>query len=137
MLEWKSDYETGVLSIDEQHKVLFDHINQLGQLLEKEKIDRAEAHNLLTFLENYAKRHFNGEENCMARFRCPAYAKNKEDHALFLNMFEFYTGQDEITSTSKATLERLHQSMVWWINQHILKVDIQLKDSVEVKPGQQ
>ena len=133
MLEWKSAYETGVLSIDEQHKVLFDHINQLGQLLEKERIDPAEAHNLMTFLESYAKRHFNGEENCMARFHCPAYARNKEDHALFLNMFEFYKGQNEIAPTSKAMLERLHETMVWWINQHILKVDVQLKDSVGVK----
>ena len=133
MLEWKSDYETGVLSIDEQHRVLFDYINRLGRLLEKEKIDRAEAHNLLTFLETYAKRHFNGEENCMARFRCPAYERNKEDHALFLNMFEFYKSQDKTKPTSKAMLERLHQTMVWWINQHILKVDVQLKDSVGVK----
>ena len=30
-------------------------------------------------------------------------------------------------------LARLHESMVWWINQHNLKVDIQLKDSVGVK----
>lgn len=133
MLEWKSDYETGVLAIDAQHKVLFDHINRLGKLLEKAEIEQSEADYLLTFLEDYASLHFNSEETCMARFRCPAYARNKEDHGLFLNMMKFYKAEYGASSKTKAMLERLHESMVWWINQHILKVDIQLKDSVANK----
>ena len=28
-------------------------------------------------------------------------------------------------------LQRLHTTLVWWINSHILKVDIQLKDCVQ------
>jgi hemerythrin len=133
MLEWKSDYETGVLAIDSQHKVLFDHINRLGKLLEQATIEGSEMDNLLIFLEDYARQHFNSEETCMARFRCPAYARNKEDHGLFLNVLKFYKGEYEVTSRPKEMLERLHESMVWWINQHILKVDIQLKDFVGVK----
>ena len=39
MLEWKSDYETGVPAIDLQHKVLFDHINRLEKLLNEAEID--------------------------------------------------------------------------------------------------
>ncbi len=83
MLEWKPDYETGVPEIDTQHKVLFDNINRLGKLLDKEKVDRAEADYLLKFLVNYAEQHFKGEETCMARYRCPAHGKNKEEHANF------------------------------------------------------
>ena len=30
-------------------------------------------------------------------------------------------------------LQRLHTTLVWWINSHILKVDIQLKDCVQSK----
>jgi len=101
MLEWKSEYETGVLAIDAQHKVLFDNINRLEQLLEKEKPDQPEVDNLLTFLEDYTKLHFNSEETCMARFRCPAYAKNKEDHALFMNILKFYKDQYDLVSKSK------------------------------------
>jgi hemerythrin len=135
MLKWKSDYETGVLAIDAQHKVLFDNINGLEKLLEKEEIERPEVNQLLLFLENYAKQHFNSEEACMARFHCPAYTRNKEDHALFLNIFEFYKVKSEAVSTSRAMLQRLHESMVWWINLHILKVDKQLKDSIGAKPA--
>jgi len=130
MLEWKPDYETGVAAIDTQHKVLFDHINRLGKLVESDEIERSQSDYLLKFLEDYAVQHFNGEETCMARFRCPAYGKNKEDHALFLNILKFCKAEYESSPRPKAMLERLHESMVWWINQHILTVDVQLKDSV-------
>ncbi len=130
MLEWNSAYETGVPTIDKQHKVLFEHVNRLERLVASDEIKRSEADYVLTFLEDYVQMHFSAEETCMLRFRCPAYEKNKEDHALALNMLSFYKGQYEVTAKPKAMLERLHQSMVWWINHHILKVDIQLKDSV-------
>ena len=131
MLEWKPGYATGVPALDAQHKALFDYINQLGKLLDENELQRPEVDKVLTFLGSYAKLHFSDEENCMARFNCPAYTKNKDDHALFLNIFEFYKGQGEAIYTSKGMLARLHESMVWWIVQHILKVDIQLRDSVK------
>jgi hemerythrin len=135
MLEWKSDYATGVLAVDSQHKVLFDYINRLEKLLEKTKIDRSEADGLLTFLEDYAVLHFRGEENCMARFQCPAFEANKEGHALFLNNLKFYRGQYENLSKPNEMLERLHESMVWWIDQHILKVDVQLRETDAANQG--
>ena len=69
MLEWKPDYETGVPVIDTQHKVLFDNINWLGTLLDKEEIEEVEADYLLDFLRKYVTQHFQHEEACMARFR--------------------------------------------------------------------
>jgi hemerythrin len=133
MLEWKADYETGVPTVDTQHKVLFDNINRLGKLLGKDDIERAEANYLLQFLESYAEQHFKGEESCMARYRCPAYGKNKEEHAQFRTILGFAIGQYETTATPKVVLVRLHESMVWWIHNHILKVDIQLKGCVSAK----
>jgi hemerythrin len=133
MLEWKPAYETGVPEIDTQHKVLFDNINRLGKLLDKEEVERAEADYLLKFLENYAEQHFKGEESCMARHRCPAHGKNKEEHAQFRTILGFAIGQYEAATTPKIVLTRLHDSMVWWISNHILKVDIQLKGCVGSK----
>ena len=130
MLEWKSDYETGVPELDTQHRVLFDNINRIGKLLEKPEIDRAEAAYLLNFLEQYAAQHFSGEETCMARFRCPAHARNKTEHKMFMEILEIARGEFESTDKPRKVLERLHESMVWWINDHILKVDIKLKDFV-------
>jgi hemerythrin len=63
----------------------------------------------------------------MARSLCPAYKKNKEGHALFLSNLRFYRGQYENTSEPKDMLGQLHESLVWWMNEHILKVDMQMK----------
>jgi hemerythrin len=79
--------------------------------------------------------HFIGEESCMARFLCPAYNENKEGHALFLNNLGFYRGQYENMCQPKEMLERLHESMTWWINEHILKVDVQLRHTDAAKQG--
>jgi hemerythrin len=130
MLEWKSDFETGVLELDTQHKVLFDNINRIGKLLEKQNVQRSEAAYLLDFLEKYAAQHFTGEETCMARFRCPAHERNKREHEMFMEILKFARGEFESAALPGKVLERLHESMVWWINDHILKVDIKLKDFV-------
>jgi hemerythrin len=135
MLEWKSDYETGVMTIDTQHRMLFNNINLLEKLLVKETVEPAEANYLLNFLERYAAQHFNGEETCMARYRCPAHAKNKEEHGQFMSTLKLARSQHDVSDKPKEILQRLHESMVWWIHNHILKVDIQLKDCAGAKAG--
>ena len=133
MLEWKSEYETGVPEIDTQHKVLFDNINRLGKLLDKEDIERAEADYLLDFLKQYVVQHFKNEENCMARFHCPAHAKNKDQHAQLQNALAHFNTEYAALGPLRELLQRLHTTLVWWINSHILKVDIQLKDCAASK----
>ena len=133
MLEWKPDYETGVPELDTQHKVLFDNINRLGKLLDKEEIERAEADYLLDFLKQYVAQHFQFEETCMARYQCPAHPKNKEQHAQLQNALAHFNQDYATFGPLKELLQRLHATMVWWINSHILKVDSQLKGCVPSK----
>jgi hemerythrin len=133
MLEWKTDYETGVPAVDTQHKVLFDNINRLETLLAKDEIVRSEADYLLKFLDGYAAQHFKGEETCMARFRCPSHARNKEEHSQFMETLKFAREEYKIAHKPRSVLERLHETLVFWINNHILQVDIQLKNCQGVK----
>jgi len=133
MLEWKSEYETGVPEIDTHHKVLFDNINRLGKLLDKTEIEQAEADYLLDFLQHYVASHFKYEETCMARFRCPNHAKNREQHTQLQNALAHFKEDYTVHGPLRDLLHRLHTTLVWWINSHILKVDIQLKDCVRSK----
>jgi hemerythrin len=137
MLEWKPDYETGVPAIDTQHKVLFDNINRLGRLLDKEEIEVVEADYLLDFLRQYVVQHFRHEETCMARFRCPSHSKNKEQHDQLTNALTHFSQEYEIHGPLRDMLQRLHTTMVWWISSHILKVDVQLKACVQPSPMNQ
>jgi hemerythrin len=124
-----------VPAIDTQHQVLFNNINRLEALLEKTGIEPSEADYLLAFLDNYAAQHFKGEETCMARFRCPAHARNKDEHAHFLDTLKVARDEYKKTTEPRAVLQRLHETLVWWINNHILQVDIQLKGCTGITAG--
>jgi hemerythrin len=83
MIKWSEDYATGIQTVDDQHKMLILHINQLEELIKHphptpQAIE--DGHALVKFLEQYADMHFGHEEDCMARHRCPAHALNQEQH---------------------------------------------------------
>ncbi len=134
MLEWKPDYEIGLPAIDAQHKVLFDNINRLEKLLVQDEIEPAEADYLLDFLRQYVTQHFQQEETCMARFRCASHAKNKEQHLQLMNALAHFNTEYAALGPLKELIHRLHTTLVWWINNHILKVDIQLYASLQPVP---
>ena len=52
MLQWSSQYETGVPLVDTQHKVLFEQINKLEQLTQEPQIHPADVDRLIHFLES-------------------------------------------------------------------------------------
>jgi hemerythrin len=129
MLEWKENYETGVLQIDTQHKVLFNNINRLEELLAAPDVDPAEADYLLGFLEQYAAEHFETEETCMVRYRCPAYEKNKEGHAQFRTALAHFKDEYAALGPTRESVQRLLETLTFWINSHILQIDMQLRTS--------
>jgi len=74
-LEWEEKYSVGVKLIDDQHKTMFDTINQLIDVLAstptKEKLDE-----IITRLVEYKKFHFVTEEGYFKEFNY----ENKEEH---------------------------------------------------------
>jgi hemerythrin len=46
---------------------------------------------------------------------------------------KFCRAEYAASTPTRELLERLHATSVWWIKNHILKVDIQLRDSVELE----
>jgi hemerythrin len=92
---------------------------------------------VLDFLRQYVVQHFRDEETCMARFRCPNHAKNKVEHAHLINALNRFNAEYTTLGPLKEMLYRLHTTLVWWINSHILKVDVQLKSCVQPAPGNQ
>ena len=128
MIKWKPAYDTGVPKIDRQHRVLLANFNRLEELLASQEVERAEADCLLQFLEQYATLHFRGEETCMTNYRCPACDRSQVEHTQFLKMVKAARAEFATTTAPTVVLERLHESMVCWFNDHILRLDSQLKE---------
>jgi hemerythrin len=127
MLDWSKDYETGIPLVDTQHKVLFENINKLENLVGNKAVTRPEVDRLVQFLATYAANHFTFEERCMQRYHCPAHKVNEAAHAKFLEVFGAWKVEYDRLGPTAALLQQLHATTSAWIRQHILKVDIQLR----------
>jgi len=130
MIVWNEKLKTGDDEIDRQHQTLIDKINQLELMLTDTNPTKEECEfliHLVTFLESYTKEHFQFEENCMERYRCPVHARNKAAHQEFLKFFEEFRESYRHHGFRPDVIRTLHQTVKSWIEGHILQVDMQLK----------
>src|SRR5580765_6674469 len=80
-MKWSDSYATGILRIDEQHKMIFQFAGDFREALDEGRGEGVAA--LLKSLGLYIRTHFGFEEQCMERLRCPVAALNKDAHARF------------------------------------------------------
>jgi len=135
MMEWKEQFRTGSDTIDRQHMALIQNINYLECLLTETNTTKETCDflvHLIDFLETYAQEHFRFEEDCMTRHQCPAHAINKEAHEAFMAFLEQYKEETRHKGFHLDIVRALHQTMSLWIEEHILRVDIQLKPCLKI-----
>jgi hemerythrin len=130
MIVWTKEFETGSATLDQQHRLLIDTINLLEEHLQDSKPTREKAvfaAHLLDYLQAYANVHFKGEEQCMACHRCPAHAQNRQEHEKFRGFIRNYKRLCELQGFNVELLKNLHGVIRAWIEEHILRIDTQLK----------
>ena len=134
MVTWTEQFATGSDKIDLQHRMLINNINHLEQMLSITNPTREECDfliHLVDFLESYAETHFQFEEQCMERYRCPAHAVNKQAHERFRNFFRDFKARYRAEGFRHEIIVGLHEATSRWIAEHILHVDTQLKPCVK------
>jgi hemerythrin len=134
MLIWNEQFVTGSDTIDSQHRMLIDKINQLEMMLTDTNPTREGCEfvmHLVNFMESYAGTHFKFEEQCMESYRCPAHQKNKEEHERFLVSFHHFKERYVAEGFRLEVLQSLHQATSSWIQNHILRVDVQLRPCIK------
>ena len=138
MILWNEQFATGSETIDQQHRMLIYNINHLECMLENNNPTAAECEfliHLISFLETYTVKHFQFEEGCMERFRCPAHAKNKQAHEQFMMFFQRFKERSLAEGFRQDVIRTLHQTISLWIQEHIVKVDTQLKPCLKNAPA--
>ncbi len=84
LIEWKTDFETGIEDVDHEHQELVDLINQLHAKLEA----NADEETVTDFLGEVFARisaHFALEETVMRKHAYDEYAAHKADHETLLD----------------------------------------------------
>ncbi len=134
MVQWNEQFVTGSSKLDSQHRMLINNINHLEEMLTTTNPTRAECEfviHLVEFLEDYANMHFDLEEQCMARHRCPAHEKNKQGHEQFRVFFKHFKERYHAEGFRREVLLSLHKAVSEWIEGHILQVDTQLRPCIK------
>jgi hemerythrin len=130
MLAWSEQYETGHPVIDAQHRMLISYINRLEVMSQRTGLTREDFEYFLhfvEFLEDYTLTHFNHEEKCMLRYRCPAHQDNVQAHKDFLDFYRGFGRRLGEKGCGPEVIRELYDFCSKWIRQHILKIDVQLK----------
>ncbi len=121
--QWDRRFDTGIESVDTQHKHLVEVVNQLGTLLETGNDPDAEALTALFHdLAQYAHRHFADEEQLMAAAGIDI--RHLQEHARHHRQFvEQVVNLWNARSTLAHPAETLHGFLASWLTVHILGED--------------
>jgi len=126
-MKWKEEYATGDAEIDRQHQTLFAYVDDFRRVLQ-EGCTADTYRDVLEFLKVYSEAHFGFEEDCMHAHKCPAACKNKEEHSLFLQVVRKEIEDFETNGFSVEKALGLMNIIDNWLDSHICRVDIQLRD---------
>ncbi len=130
MIEWKDAYATGNISIDKQHRLLFDFFNDFEQLIGEGK-GILYLNKCFPMLEAYAQAHFKFEERCMQEHHCPVAHKNVMAHQLFIEKVEEYKKIFQSGQVEDDFFLDMHQFLENWIKGHIIGIDVHLKACIK------
>lgn len=117
-IEWTPNLAVGIESIDQQHKTLFEKANQL---FEAGKNSRAKEFiaEMLEFLDQYTKQHFQSEEAYMRSIGYPEYENQKKLHAGFIAALERLKKEYQESGGNILLILNANQMVVDWLLKHI------------------
>ncbi|MBV7275467.1 hemerythrin family protein [Clostridiaceae bacterium UIB06] len=122
ILKWDDQLATGVSDIDNQHKELFNRMNNL-LITMREGNGKNEAIKTLNFLEEYVIKHFNEEEELQRKNNYPKYTVQHSEHEQFKNELQELRNVFETTGVSAIFVINMQQKMSKWWRNHIRELD--------------
>jgi hemerythrin len=125
-MEWNKKLETGIKTIDNQHRELFVRVNNLVNAI-KEHRCRTEIDGVLKFLDDYARVHFAEEEKHMRETNYEGYEEQRKEHRKYLASLKGLkelAAQPRIQGASYDLSATTNQVVVDWIVDHIVKLDM-------------
>ncbi len=82
ILKWRSSYETGIPSMDEQHKKLIKLVNGMYRVVRGSE-DVSIVDEVLKEMEEYAEVHFTQEEVLLKDYDYPEYESHCASHDVY------------------------------------------------------
>ncbi|MCG2579829.1 MAG: hemerythrin family protein [Marinobacter sp.] len=131
---WDRNFETGIESIDQQHKVLVDILNRLARHFVSGDA-RVDCNDILEELLSYAAFHFKSEEGIWREgLGAEEAVRNHHDsHQLFFAQIQIFRGSQ---APRERVLADIYDYLARWLAFHILESDRRMALTVqELKSG--
>lgn len=123
MYRFTEDCLTGIETIDEEHRRLFQLINESMELLKENGASKVIVKNLLKELREYADTHFAHEEAYMEQIKDLELPRQRKEHAQFAAKVDSYKIADLTEEESGQAAQELLSFMAKWLYRHILSSD--------------
>lgn len=124
-IPWKSEYNITIKSIDDQHKVLVDLMNELNNAMLYEK-GKNEIMRIVKGLVDYTEYHFNYEEGLLKKYSYGDFDNHKKLHIKFVD--EIKNVQKELEKGEKEMSKDIMDFLKNWLIQHIMGTDTKYVD---------
>lgn len=118
-ITWSSEYDTGIESIDEQHRRLVEIVNRFDDASRRGKGTRV-MRDILNDLIGYTQEHFAHEESLMAAAGYEGLRKHQTLHRQLLQKVERY--QYDFEQGKRITSE-VRDLLRYWVESHLLDED--------------
>jgi len=124
LVTWSATYSVGIKTIDDQHKMLLNLVNDMyNHVTDDKKAEQAYFQDIIRQAVNYVKIHFATEEKIMRAVKFQGYPEHKRAHDSFIlsvvdTIRDFKDGK-------KVTLISFTHFLKDWILSHIAIMDKQ------------
>lgn len=120
VIEWEQKFSVGIEEIDEQHKKLFEIINDVFDGIAVGS-DSSVLNHAFEQVIDYTKYHFATEERYLDQMHYPDAAEHKAQHQKLLE--ETLKLQEEFTEGAPSVSLELVDFLTEWLQKHILLHD--------------
>lgn len=121
-LVWCETYKLGIDAIDEQHKKLFEIVNDMYMAVENKEGDEKTS-KILERLLYYAGVHFSTEEEMFQLLKYPEYENHRNEHLAMANKVEQL--QKEYEEGSKTISKDVLDFLCNWLKGHTTGSDLE------------
>ena len=126
MYEFTEDCMIHIEQIDDEHRRLFQMINEAVSLIDQTPDVSVIARSLIAGLKDYAATHFAHEEAYMESIHDPELPMQQKEHAAFTEKINQFSLDDSSPEAAKASLNELLTYLVRWLYRHILSSDMMI-----------
>jgi hemerythrin len=116
--KWDDSLATGQPLIDEQHKKLFESVNDLVKASDSGKAE-ADIKKSLDFLTEYTIKHFFDEQALQQKYQYPDYPNHLKMHEEFKATVRDLSHQLILKGSSKELVDSLCEKFAGWLLNHI------------------